>query len=394
MTRRTADAAPRLRVALVHDWLTGMRGGEKVLEALCELFPDAPLFTLVHVPGSVSARIEAPPHPRPRSSSGCRAPARSTATTCRSFPLAVEQFDLDGFDLVISSSHCAVKSVVVPGGRRHLCYCHSPMRYAWDQFDAYFGPAQVGAGAQPAAAAGAAPAGPVGRAPRRAASTAIWRILNMLRAGSADTIIAGRPSCIRPSIPPSTRLPEPRRTLSLSWSCLRSCPTSASMSPSRPAAASACRSRSSAGPGAGAARGAGRAGRGVPRLADRRTDARALSRRRRAVLLPGEEDFGIVPVEAQACGPPVVALGARRRARNRRRRRDRRPGRRTARRGVRRRRSSASLRTTFDRDAIRANAERFSRVSAFMTSSSRSDRDRSAAVARRDAPRRGRPRMR
>ena len=59
------------------------------------------------------------------------------------FPTAIEQFDFDAFDLVISTSHCAAKSVVVPGRARHVCYCHSPMRYAWDQFDAYFGPAQV-----------------------------------------------------------------------------------------------------------------------------------------------------------------------------------------------------------------------------------------------------------
>ena len=60
------------------------------------------------------------------------------------FPIAIEQFDLDAYDLVISSSHCAAKAVVAPGRARHLCYCHSPMRYAWDQFDAYFGPARVG----------------------------------------------------------------------------------------------------------------------------------------------------------------------------------------------------------------------------------------------------------
>ena len=60
------------------------------------------------------------------------------------FPTAIEQFDFDPYDLVISTSHCAAKSVVVPGRARHVCYCHSPMRYAWDQFDSYFGEAQVG----------------------------------------------------------------------------------------------------------------------------------------------------------------------------------------------------------------------------------------------------------
>ena len=101
-----------------------------------------------------------------------------------------------------------------PGAAAHLCYCHSPMRYAWDQFDAYFGPAQVGAAASAAAAAGAGAAGPVGRRHRAAASTAMWRTLIMLRGGSVDTIIAGRPSCIPLSTQPFTvltpaRSPEP-----------------------------------------------------------------------------------------------------------------------------------------------------------------------------------------
>ena len=78
------------------------------------------------------------------SCSGCRRLRGSTASFSRFFPAAVELFDLDGFDLVISTSHCAVKSVVRPGRAVHVSYCHSPMRYAWDQFGAYFGPAQVG----------------------------------------------------------------------------------------------------------------------------------------------------------------------------------------------------------------------------------------------------------
>ena len=133
----------RLRVALIHDWLTGMRGGEKALEVFCEMFPAADLFTLVYLPGTTSPTIER------------RSVKRSAiqwlpmaGTLYRQylplFPIAVEQFDLDGYDLVISTSHCAAKSVVVTGRARHLCYCLTPMRYAWDQFDAYFGVDRVG----------------------------------------------------------------------------------------------------------------------------------------------------------------------------------------------------------------------------------------------------------
>ena len=138
-----ADVGGR-RVAVVHDWLTGMRGGEVTLEAILELVPHARLLTLVHVPGSVSARIEA--H-RPRPSFVQRLPLARTRYRqyLPLFPAAVEQFDLDEFELVISTSHCAAKAVVPTGRARHLCYCFTPMRYAWDQFDAYFGPARVGA---------------------------------------------------------------------------------------------------------------------------------------------------------------------------------------------------------------------------------------------------------
>lgn len=131
------------KVAIVHDWLTGMRGGEKVLDAVCELYPDATLFTLVQVPGAVSQRIEA--HRITRSVvQWLPGAARHYRLYLPLFPAVVELFDLDAYDLVISSSHCAVKSVIRRAGAIHVCYCHSPMRYAWDQFAAYFGPDQVG----------------------------------------------------------------------------------------------------------------------------------------------------------------------------------------------------------------------------------------------------------
>ena len=132
-----------MKVALVHDWLTGMRGGEKVLEAIAEMYPGAPIHSLLHVRGSVSAPLER--QSRRRSFvQWLPGSARHYRSYLPLFPTAIEQFDLDAFDLVISTSHCAAKSVVVPGRCRHVCYCHSPMRYAWDQFDSYFGPAQVG----------------------------------------------------------------------------------------------------------------------------------------------------------------------------------------------------------------------------------------------------------
>ncbi len=125
------------RVALVHDWLTGMRGGENVIETLGGLFPEAPLFTLFHFPGSVSPAIES--HAI-RTSFLQRAPGirNHYRSYLPFFPAAIEEFDLSGFDLVVSSSHCVAKGVIAPPDAFHLCYCHTPMRYAWDQEHAYF----------------------------------------------------------------------------------------------------------------------------------------------------------------------------------------------------------------------------------------------------------------
>src|SRR5262249_48767574 len=128
-----------MKVALVHDWLTGMRGGERCLEVFCELFPDADLFTLLHVPASVSPVIE-----RRRIVTSFIQRLPDAACGYRRylplFPFAVRRFDLHGYDLVLSSSHAVAKSVRVPAGALHVCYCFTPMRYVWDLYDEYFGP--------------------------------------------------------------------------------------------------------------------------------------------------------------------------------------------------------------------------------------------------------------
>ena len=141
-----------MRVALVHDWLTGMRGGEKALERLCEVFPEAELFTLLHVPGSVSPLIERRPV-HTAFTQHLPFVRRAYRHYLPIFPAAIERFDFHGLYRVVSCSHCVAKSAIVPAGIPHLCYCLTPMRYAWDQFDAYFGPERIGArrGAAPRA---------------------------------------------------------------------------------------------------------------------------------------------------------------------------------------------------------------------------------------------------
>jgi glycosyltransferase involved in cell wall biosynthesis len=297
------------KVAIVHDWLTGMRGGEKVLEAICELYPEATLYTLVRVPGSVSPRIEQ--HPVNASAVQWLPDAgRLYRQYLPLFPTAVELFDLDRYDLVISSSHCAVKSVVRTGRATHVCYCHSPMRYAWDQFPAYFGPAQVGAFRsrllRPIMAGLARwDAATAGRVDRFLANSqyVAGRIRRYYNRASIVVYPPVDTAFYRPG--PSHRVADP-------WFLV----VSALVPYKRvDVAIEACHLAhvplKIVGRGPEEARLHQLAGPDVEFLGWRPDEEiRDLYRRASAVLLPGLEDFGMVPVEAQACGAPVVALRA------------------------------------------------------------------------------------
>ncbi|MGH7197452.1 MAG: glycosyltransferase family 4 protein, partial [Candidatus Omnitrophota bacterium] len=127
-----------MKVAFSHDWLNGMRGGEKCLEALCELYPDNAIYTLFHEKGKVNGSIAA----RPIFTS----PIQNLPNVFASyryylpfFPKAVESFDLKGYDLVLSTSHCVAKGIRKNREALHICYCFTPMRYAWGLFEEYFG---------------------------------------------------------------------------------------------------------------------------------------------------------------------------------------------------------------------------------------------------------------
>ena len=127
-----------MRVALVHDWLTGMRGGERCLQAFLALYPQADIYTLLHVPGTTSLRID-------QSVKGTsfinRLPGarRYYRLLLPLYPLAARSFRLVDYDMVISLSHAVAKNVHVPDSALHLVYCFTPMRYIWDQAHVYFG---------------------------------------------------------------------------------------------------------------------------------------------------------------------------------------------------------------------------------------------------------------
>ena len=303
-----------LRVALIHDWLTGMRGGEKALEVFCEMFPEADLFTLVYLPGTTSPTIER--------RSVIRSPIQWLPMAGKLyrqylplFPMAVEQFDLDGYDLVISTSHCAAKSVVVTGRARHLCYCLTPMRYAWDQFDAYFGPERVGKLGnrllRPMLAGLARwDRATEGRVHRYLAISQYVARRIALYYNRQSTLVyppvdtefytADHDEPITPAI--TSHQPKflvvsalvPYKRVDLAMMAARKAGVGLTVVGNGPERANLERLT----------------GDGIE-LAGWRTDEeiRELYRTSIATILPGEEDFGIVPVEAQACGRPAVALG-------------------------------------------------------------------------------------
>lgn len=126
-----------MKVAVVHDWLTGMRGGEVVLDSILKLFPNAELFTLFYTPNKLNERIE---NRKIHTAFTDKLPFKDNKYRyyLPLFPAAIESFDFRGFDLIVSSSHCVAKGIIPPPGVVHLSYLHTPMRYVWDLYYDYF----------------------------------------------------------------------------------------------------------------------------------------------------------------------------------------------------------------------------------------------------------------
>jgi len=304
-----AAKALQVKIALVHDWLTGMRGGEKCLEVLCRRFPDARLFTLVHAPGTTSPTIE-----RMQISTSFlqRFPGvtRHYRYLLPLMPAAVGRLELPAdVDLVVSLSHAVAKSICVPPGVPHVCYCFTPMRYAWDGRADYF-----------------AVSTRISRAPLAAVRNLLLDWIRQWDRATSDRVshfvaisrtvsrrIAecyGRTSrIIYPPVDTRFYTPAevPREDFYLCVSALV---------PYKriDLVIEACNrlGRRLVVIGDGPQR------RELTRLTTARVklagwcsdgQIRDHLRRARALLFAANEDFGIVPVEAQACGTPVVALG-------------------------------------------------------------------------------------
>jgi glycosyltransferase involved in cell wall biosynthesis len=305
--------AHRMRIALVHDWLDTWRGGENVLAEIVALYPDADLFALVDfLPDEWRGRLR---NKRARTSFLQRLPfARKHF---RSFlplmPRAIEALDLAPYDLVISSSHAVAKGVMTSAAQTHVCYCHSPMRYAWDLREEYLEQAGHDRG----------PKGAILRLVLdylqrwdRAASARVDRFVansahireRIARCYGRDATVIyppvdvdfftteatqGAPAARSYYVTASRWVPYKR--VDVIVSAFRELPD---------------RRLIVIGDGPEAPRVRAAAGRNVELVGEvPRERLRELLRGARAFLFAAEEDFGILPVEAQACGTPVIAYG-------------------------------------------------------------------------------------
>jgi glycosyltransferase involved in cell wall biosynthesis len=300
----------RLRVALVHDWLNGYRGGEKVLREFAELFPQADVYTLFYVAGTTHPSIERLPIHASWMNQlpGVRARYRWLLPL---FPAWADGLQLGDYDLVVSSSHCVAKGARAGVAGRHLCYCHTPMRYVWDRFDDYFGHLP-----QPLRQAVAWQAERLRRWDRASADRVDLYLANSHFVRERIERFYGpraRPvSVLSPPVDLAAMGPLLEAVRDDRYLVVSALVPYKRIDVAIAACAAGQRRLTVAGDGpqrgalsALAARTRGADVRFLGHVSD--AELPRLYRSHRALLFPGVEDFGITPVEAMACGLPVIA---------------------------------------------------------------------------------------
>jgi len=287
---------------LCHDWLSGMRGGERVLEILCEGFPDAPIYTLLSNPAAISDTIKQ--HPIHLSWMQ-RIPGvtRHYRSLLPLFPAAINSLRPGPADLLVSTSHCVAKSLKPHPDTKHVCYCFTPMRYAWLFYEEYFGPNPFKALLVKPILAW------LRRWDRRTAKRVDRFIAISEHVRTRIKRCYGRDADI--VYPPvNTHIWTPDPTVPKGEFDLI---VSALVPYKRVDLAVEAYTRSGypltiVGVGGQLPKLKAAAGDNITFLEHQSDEAILdLYRRARLLVFPGEEDFGIVPVEAQSCGTPVVA---------------------------------------------------------------------------------------
>ena len=294
-----------MRVALVHYWLVTMRGGEKVLESLCRLYPQADIYTHVLDPAAISPLLA---RHRIHTSFIQKLPfSRSLYQRyVPLMPLALEQFDLRGYDLVISSESGPAKGVLCRADTPQLCYCHTPMRYLWDFYGDYLNNA-----------------GWFTRLFMRPAFH-YMRLWDAASANRVDHIVANshtvarrvrrwwqrEAAVVHPPVLVDAYAGSDQPRDEAPYLCLGQLTRYKRVDIAVVACSRLNRRLIVAGDGEEREKLERMAGPGIEfvgRVSD--SEAKALYGRCRALLFPGEEDFGMTPVEAQAAGCPVIAYG-------------------------------------------------------------------------------------
>ena len=298
-----------MKVALIHYWLVGMRGGEKVLEALCRLFPQADIYTHVYVPEKISPLIR---QHKVRTTFINKLPraARWYQKYLPLMPLALEQLDLRGYDLVISSESGPAKGVLTDALTPHICYCHSPMRYLWDFYPRYL-----------------AECGPVSGPAFRlfAHKLRLWDLASSFR---VDHFVANSQhvakriakhyrrdaAVIHPPVDAAAFAPKDgiftRPGPDAPYLCHCQLVGYKRVDLAVQAFTQSGRKLLVVGDGEQRAALERMAGPSIRFLGWQEQQATQRTMQEcRALVFPGEEDFGIVPVEAQAAGRPVIAFG-------------------------------------------------------------------------------------
>lgn len=296
------------RVAIVHEWLVTYGGSERVLKELIALFPESDLYALVdflaeedraHLLGKRAKTTFIQSLPFAKSKYRSYLPL---------MPLAIEQLDLSGYDLVISSSHAVAKGVITGPGQTHLCYCHTPIRYAWDLQHQYLREAGIAKGARSAFAR--AMLHYIRQWDLRTVTSVDRFIANSAYVAARIRKLYGRESTvIHPPVDiDSFGLRQEKEDFYLAASRLvpykRMDLIAAAFSkmPSRRLVI--------IGDGPGMARLRAISGSNVTVLGYQPFSVlHDHMQRARAFVFAAEEDFGIIPVEAQACGTPVIAFG-------------------------------------------------------------------------------------
>lgn len=296
-----------MRIALLHDWLTGMRGGEKVLQEIASLYPEADLFTLIHRRGSCPT-ITAGRDVHTSWLDHLPGVRKYYRYLLPAMPHAIESLDLSDYDLILSTSHCVAKGARKRDDATHICYCHSPMRYIWEQADSYqatmTGLGSLGLGLLRSN---------LRRWDVRTASRVDRFVANSHNV--ADRIARFYHRSSRVIYPPVNTeffsydedieredyylvvsAMAPYKRVDHAVEAFRKLPHERLV-----------------------VIGSGQQEKMLRTIASKNTTfvgwgdddmIRYHYRRCRALLFPGEEDFGIVPVEAMACGAPVIAYGA------------------------------------------------------------------------------------